>query len=409
MPTTSQENKQLLSLLSVSFQRRLDEAHPPPLQPEQNMPQATVYVSGPAVHNSSARATMDHLQSLLHHPLLAQNTAHHSKAQHEAAQAASMMDHAMLSGQANVDLVDRCMQVYLRTLQTKNVKDEFRLGRRISAWYTSSNAATKERFLSSSGAIRNAVPILYADGLEEVVWEWLEALYSRKVEVADSQLETEVSTTSKTSQWVLQESHLTFLMIKENLRRSKLDAAVQQMVQACAYMSNTGRMSSFVRSSQPWQAATKAITLALLRRRHQHGLSAALFDQFLNSRPSWSDSDSLISKLIPLYHPTHPSAQELTMTVEQASDSIQGHFDHMKAMSESAQKVMLNALLDGAHLLSLQDSSSVRQAQLILELMEKQFPNLADIKHKEATQKRIQSARQTILPQHFVDHPIGVI
>ncbi len=408
MPTTPQENKQLLSLLSSSFQRRLDDAHPP-VQPKENVPQATVYVSGPAVDNSSARATMDHLQSLLHHPLLAQNTAHHPRAQTEAAQAAVMMDQAMLRGQADLDLVDRCMQVYLRTLQSTDVKDEFRLGRRITAWYTSSSPATKERFLSSPGAIRNAVPILYADGLEEAVWEWLEVLYSRKVDVADSQRETEVSTASKTSQWVLQETHLTFLMIKETLRRSRLDAAVQQLVQACAYMSNTGRMSSFVRSSQPWQAATKSITLALLRRRHQHGLSAALFDQFLNSRSSWSDSDSLISRLIPLYHPTQPSAQELAMTVERASDSIQGHFDHMKAMSESAQKVVLNALLDGAQLLSLQDSSSVRQAQLILELVEKHFPNLAGVKHKQATQKRIQSIQQTSLPQRFVDHPIGVI
>ena len=408
MPTTPQENKQLLSLLSSSFQRRLDDAHPP-VQSKENMPQATVCVSGPAVDNSSARATMDHLQSLLHHPLLAQNAAHHPKAQTEAAQAATMMDQAILRGQANLDLVDRCMQVYLRTLQSGDVKDEFRLGRRISAWFTSSNPATKERFLSSPGPLRNAVPILYADGLEEVVWEWLEVLYSRKVDLADSQREIEVSVASKPSHWVLQESHLTFLMIKEALRRSRLDAAVQQLVQTCAYMSNTGRMSSFLRSSQPWQASTKAVTLALLRRRRRHGLSAVLFDQFLDHRSSWSDPDSLTSKLIPLYHPTQPSAQELAMTVEQANDSIQAHFDHIKVMSDSAQEVVLNALLDGAQLLMLQDNSSVRQAQLILDLVEKQFPNLSDVKHKEATQKRIQFVRKTILPQHFVDPPIGVI
>ncbi|KAF7509922.1 hypothetical protein GJ744_007236 [Endocarpon pusillum] len=408
MPTTPQENKQLLSLLSSSFQRRLDDAHPP-VQPKENMPQASVCVSGPAVDNSSARATVDHLQSLLHHPLLAQNAAHPPKAQTEAAQAATMMDQAMLRGQADLDLVDRCMQVYLRTLQGGQVKDEFRLGRRISAWFTSSNPATKERFLSSPGALCNAVPILYADGLEGVVWEWLGVLYSRKVDVVDCQGETEVPMASKPSQWVLQETHLTFLMIKEALRRSRLNAAVQQLVQACAYMSNTGRMSSLVRSSQPWQASTRAVTLALLRRRHRHGLSAVLFEQFLDHRSSWADPDSLTSKLIPLYHPTRPSAQELAMTVEQANDSIPVHFDHIKVMSGSAQKVVLNALLDGAQLLLLQDSSSVRQAQLILDLVEKQFPNLSDFKQKEATQKRIQSFRQTILPQQFVDHPIGVI
>lgn len=351
---------------------------------------------------------MDHLHSLLHHPLLAQNTGHQTMAQPAAAQAAMMMDQAMLRGEADVEMVDRCMQLYIRTLQDGNIKDELRLGRKIAAWFISSKAAVKDRFLSSPGCLRNAVPILYAEGLEEVVWGWLSMLYSRKPDVSNSGLENRPQISTKPVQWVLQESHLTFLMIKEALRRSRLDAAVLQLVHACAYMSSTGRMSSVVRSSQPWQASVRAVTLALLRRRHRHGLSAHLFDRFLEHRSYWSDPDTFTFQLISLYHPTQPSAQELAVAMGQADGRVQVCFDQIKVTTDAAQKVVVNALLDGAHLLLEQHATSVRQAQLILDLVQQHFPNLADVNSNEATQKRIQSVRQTLTPQDFVPAPIGV-
>ncbi len=409
MPTTPQENKQLLSLLSSSFERRLDNAHPP-VRPKEPLAQATVPLAGPAVASPSARATIHHLHSLLQHPLLAQNTLHLTDVQSAASKAATMMDRAMLRGEADLEMVDKCMQLYIKTLQSGNmtIRDEFRLGRKISAWFTSSSAATKQKFLSSPAILRNAVPILYADGLEEAVWEWLGMLYSRNCGVGNSQQRQNPQPTTKPVQWILQESHLTFLMIKEALRRSRLDAAVLQFIQACAYMRDTGRMSSEARWSQPWQATINAVTIALLRRRQQHGLSAHLFDQFLEHRSSWSDPITFTFELISLYHPTRPSSKELAITIGQANDQIEAHFDRIEAMPDPAKKIILNALLDGAQLLLEQDSSSVRQARLILDLVEKQFPNLADQKSNEAAQKRIQSVRQNIPPPQFMPAAIGI-
>jgi hypothetical protein len=403
MPTTPRENKQLLSLLNSSFQRQLDDAHPP-VQPTVSTPQLTVSASESATDNVSARATMDHLQSLLHHPLLAQSTAYQTEIKSGAARAATMMDQAMRRGRAGLEMVAQCMQVYLKILQNGNtaIKEEYRLGGRISAWFTSSDSATKERFLSSPGLLRNAVPILYADGLEEVVWEWLGMLYSRKAGVDNSHNATEPV------QWVLHQSHLTFLMIKEALRRSRLDSAVLQFIQACGYMRQTGQMPSEIRSSEPWQAATKAITIALLRRRHQHGLSAHLFDSLLERRSSWSDQNTLTFELISLYHPNRPSAKELASVMGQDRGRIQAQFDQIKVMSEPAQKIVLNALLDGAQLLLKQDPSSVQHTRLILDLVEQQFPNTTERESNGATQKRIQSARQTLTPHTFMPAPIAI-
>ena len=408
MQTTPQENKQLLSLLSSSFQRRLDDIHPPIKAAEPPHP-STAPVSGPAMDNKTVRAATHHLQSLLHHPLLARSTGHQVEARFAAPQAATMMEQAMFGGEADIDMVRRCMQIHIKSLQHSNISHESRLGRIIFAWFTSSNAETKDKFLGSPECLRSAVPILYADGLEEVIWEWLAMLYSRKVDSGNAHPAEQHQVTARLGRWVLQETHLVFLMIKEALRRSRLDAAVLQLVNTCVYVSSTRRMSSSIRSSPPWQATTRAVTMALLRRRHRHGLSANLFDRFLEQRSSWSNADTFTSQLISLYHPTQASAQELALAVSQPHDRVQACFDHIKAMSEPAQKVMLNALLDGAHLLLVgQDSTSVRQAQLILDLVQKHFSNLADMKGDKATQTRIRFVRQFLTPQHFVPTPVGV-
>ena len=402
MPITPQENKQLLSLLSSSFQSRLDDAHPP-VRPKGSAPQI--------VDNSSARATIDHLESLLQHPLLLQAQMHQTKSQPAAARAATMMDQAMLCGKADLEMLNKCMQVYNRMLQDGNtaIKDEFRLGRKISAWFTSTDVATKQRFLSSPSTLRNAVPILYADGLEEVVWQWLEMLYSCEIGVSNPQQQKVSQNTTKPVQWVLQECHLTFLMIKEALRRRRLSVAVLQLIQACAYMQETGRMCTEARSSQPWQAAARAVTIAILQRRHQHGLSTQLFDRFLENRLSWSAPDTLMFELLSVYHPIRPSAKKLIIALGQTSSQAQAHFGQIKVMSWPAQKIMLNALLDGAQLLLEHDSSSVRQAQLILDLVEKHFPTLAGVVGRtETSQQRTQSAEQTINPEEFLAAPIGV-
>jgi hypothetical protein len=408
MQTTPQENKQLLSLLSSSFQRRLDDIHPP-IEAAEPLHQATAPLSSPAMDNTRARAATHHLQSLLHHPLLARSTTHQVEARFGASQAAMMMEQAMFRGEADIDMVRRCMQIHMRKLPQSNVSHESRLGRIIFAWFTSSNAEIKDKFLASPECLRIAVPILYADGLEEVVWEWLAMLYSRKVDSGNAFPGESRQVTGKFVGWVLQETHLVFLMIKEALRRSRLDAAVLQLVNTCAYMSSTGRMSSSIRSSPPWQATTRAVTMALLRRRHRHGLSENLFDRLLEHRSSWSNADTLTSPLISLYHPTQASAEELAVAVSQPHARVQAYSDQIKAMSEPAQKVMLNALLDGAQLLLVgQDSTSVRQAQLILDLVQKHFSNLADMKGDKATQKRIHFFRQFLTPQNFVPAPVGV-
>lgn len=374
-------------------------AHPR-IQPVEPITRSTVPCSDPAIDNRPARATIDHLQSLLQHPLLAQNTIVRIEGQSGAAQAANMMDQAMLRGKIGLETVDRCMQIYMKTLQNRQtpIKDEFRLGRRIAAWFTSSKASVKDEFLNSSRLLRNAVPILYADRLEETVWEWLGTLYSRKVDGND------LPSTIKPVQWVLQETYLTFFMIKEALRRSRLDAAVLQFSQACDYMQKTGRMSPEARSSQPWQAVTKAVTIALLRRRDQHGLSAQLFNGFLEHRSSWSGCVPFALGLISLYHPTQPSAKELASAISSEKDQVQAHFDQINTMSDKAQKVLINALLDGAHLLLEQNSSSVREARLILHLIEKQPPMLPNTGHNEPTQKHI---RETA-PQPFMPAAMGL-
>lgn len=401
--TTPQENKQLLSLLSSSFRRTLDDVHPPISPIETRIP-------GPATDNASARAAMDHLQSVLHHPLLAQKPLNHTKAQSAATKAAMMMDQAMMDDSADLDVVERCTRMYNQIPHNENaaIKEEYRLGRKISAWFTSSSAETKQRFLCSPAILRQAVPIMYSEGLDAVVWEWLEMLYSQNLRIEDSQQHTQLQSNAEPSQRFVHESHLTFLMIKEALRRSKLDTAVVQFIQTCAYMQRTGRTSPQAHSSQPWQATIKAVTMALLRRRHRHGLPAHLFDGLLEHKSLWSDPTTLNFELISLYHPIKPSAKALAVAIGQRDDRVQAHFNRMKAMSQPAQRIVLNALFDGAQLLLQQNPTSAREARLILDLVEKHFPTLAGHQGNAAAQRRVHSARDSIPLSGFVPAVVGV-
>jgi hypothetical protein len=397
MPTTANENSQLLSLLNSSFQRRLDDAHPP-IRPADSLQKRSMPISGPRVENVSARATMDHLQSLLQHPLLAEVAREGKESSSEAAKAALTMDHAMRRGKVSLELVEKCMQTYVKTLKGGNaiVENGHRLGSKISAWFTSCDPIVREDFLCSTQALRNAVPIMYADGLDEIVWEWLEMLYARDFATGSPEKQVNSRTDIDSMRWILHECHLTFLMIKEALRRSKLDAAVLQFTQACEYMQSTGRMSETTRSLQPWQSTVKAITMAILRRRGQHTLSADLFDRLMNHRSSWSASNTLQFALLSIYHPTQPSGQELINSMAQPDQHFEIHLDHIKNMSDQGQKIVVNALLDGAQLLLEQGSSSLRLARRVVDLVEKHFPSLANPEGDRATERRIQSVRQHI-------------
>jgi hypothetical protein len=399
MPTTTKENRQLLSLLGSSFQRQLDEAHPP-IQSTEPPHRQSMPISGPAVDNTSARATKNHLQSLLQHPVLCRKEVNYRKPIFAAANAATMIDQAMLGGEVNLDALRKCMRSYIQTSPRQGpvIMDKSHLGRKVSAWFTSSSAATKKKFLSSPGILASAVPILYADGLEEDVWEWLRMLYAGSLDTSNIQQYSDRQLHAKHLQRILQEIHLTFLMIREALRRRRLDAAILHFIHACGYMQRTGRMSPQVRSSQPWLATTKTVTMALLGRRYQHRLSAHTYDCFLQHHSLWSSSSAFAFELVCLYHPLRPSAKELVAAVSQANDQVEALFDQVKAMDDRTQKVVLKSLLDGAQFLLEQNPSSASQAKLILHLAEQQFPQFADADRNEAPQRRIGSVRHTITP-----------
>lgn len=317
----------------------------------------------------------------------------------------------MLHGEGDVGLVYRSMKVYERTLQhggTKAQEDRYGIGEKIVAWFTSSTAATKEKFLSSRHILNVTVPVMYAEGQEGAVWEWLAMLYSRNFGSGISYPGNDPDVSSRHPEWVIQEIDLIRFMIKEDLRRGRLDTAVLQFIKASDYMQRTGRMSSETQSSRNWQATINAMTFAILQRRHRHGLPDHLFDNLVEHRSLWSSSSTFASELVLLYHPTRPSAKELVNAINQAHDQVQVRFSRIETMREHGKKIILNSLLDGAQLLLEQKSNFVKEAQLILDLIEEQFPDMAAREGNEVTEKRIQSVRQIICPQEVMPTPIGI-
>jgi hypothetical protein len=292
------------------------------------------------------------------------------------------MDEAMARGNATLGLVIHCLRIYagifydLRNGRI-SVKGEFRLGGRIATWFTASPKSIQRQFLCSLATLKVAVPVMYADGQEEVVWQWLRTLYSGELNHSDDAQPHDLELNTKSLRSALQESNLTMLMILQAVRRKELDAAVAHFNQACAYMESTGRMFQEVRISDMWELATTSMACRILQLSHKHGIAEDKFDTFLEHRSLWSSHNSFAYELVSLYHPTQPSATPLLAAVSQPDVKLSDRIGYLKRSGPRLQTLMLHNLLDGTRSLVDQKPCSVKQARRVLDFVEHHFPRLS--------------------------------
>ena len=350
--------------------------------------------------NASAKVTVNHLQSLLQHPLLGPPSSQKVDTACSRTAAAAMLEKAMFQRRASVELIDQCLDVHgtAVTRQNTTANDSSGFGMKLASWFTSSDLETKLQFLASTDLLGKAVPVMYASGQEELVWEWLNLLYERGNHAQDKRETSKLGYDVQTKFWVNHECYLTFFMIREVLRRKDIHAAIQQFVQACGYMKLSGRISKAVLFSRPWRSATVAVLLALLRNRHRHGLSAALFDDLLAHREAWSDNSFLAHELITMYHPTAPSIAPFANTISAAPEELERRLS-LRNLSNPARQIVLTALMEGVQLVLEHNACPARQLELFLDLIEDQHISKTKQRHVGVAQQRIESIKRLLMPQ----------
>ena len=397
-PQSPRESKQLLNVLESAFQRRLDETHPSPKTAIAGHEPHSPSESIPDPAQRVTHSTHSHLDSILGHPLFKQQSLTFLQTHGLAATAVRTFDNALLKKGLDSDLVQSCALQYLKGREKRGklpAKYEG-LAPRLARWFNAMTGLQKKNLLLNEKYIEPLVSVMYADGYEREVWQWLQVLYERSFSTFifapqdDSALDAMF--------YLRAEDRLVSLMIKETARRGRLPEAVQLYTQAYEYRLRSGRSILAEGSSapEPLQRAWRQVAGAVLlqNKRSSKGLPAPLWHSLLKYSLT-IDYSPFDPAILQIYHPTFPTAKFLLQKLKD-SPFVDKFTKWQKSPNKFVRRILLVSVLDAAELTLAQGHA--REAKELLEFAERTYPDfLRSHEEKADTAERLQLARQEIL------------
>ncbi|EXJ87764.1 hypothetical protein A1O1_04691 [Capronia coronata CBS 617.96] len=389
-PPSARESKQLLNVLEAAFQKHLDESHPSPqaLRVDESVNEQG---SIPDPAQRVTHSAHSHLDTILSHPLLRRKSTTVAPSRGLTAAAVSAFDDALIQTGLDFHLVQSCAIQYLQGLEKEEVvSDDGKLGPRLASWFTAMRNTDKKEFLVNGNSLASIVPVMYADGLEVEVWEWLRTLYERPFDRSIFLL-SDISAPGALD-YLRAEDTLVALMMKESIRKGLFHEAAQQYVHACEYRLSTGRaiLSEAGLLSNPFKRAWQHIARGILLRRKSHQIEPELFDSMLKFGLT-INSSPFDHAILRIYHPTSPSAQLWSVKVKEVP--FQQRFSHwQKKLNKPVQRALLVAMLDAAQL-SLEQNRPT-EARDFLDFAELNYPDIVSSKAQSNTVERLRLARK---------------
>ncbi|KIX03073.1 uncharacterized protein Z518_06623 [Rhinocladiella mackenziei CBS 650.93] len=386
-PPTPRESRKLLQALESKFQKHLDESHPSPKALGLDDPTDETESIPDPVHRVT-RSTHSHLDGILRHPLFRSKSPIRDVSRHRTSNAVAAFDSALVAKKLNFDIVEFCTQKYLQGVRQKEtVHKDGKLGPRLASWFTALNELEKRKFLAEDKALKAVVRVMYMDGLEAEVWEWLRMLYESHVHSSISEPFGDVDPDTLARRQA--EDRLVGMMIKESIRKGAVQEAVQQFIQDAQYRQTTRRMN--FHPFGPWHS----IAFHILFRREDHQIPGHLFDLMLTFGLQ-IDSSPFDREMVRIYHPQTPTAIPFSIKLKDPSFLL--HF--MKWQNKLfgyAIKLSLVAILDAAQL-SLEQGHP-KEAWQFLYFAERNYPNILSTSADSDIAKRLQSAREKVSNQ----------
>ena len=382
---TPRESQQLLRLLGSSLQKQLDDAHPVPQRSHE------VGEIVDPIPIETARATSLHLDSILHHPLLEAHGLLTANGQHLSKDPVLGFEAALKGGTLDIAKLRRFVALYKAGLKQGQAKISNGIGPLIAAWFDAADLITRVKFMTGDEhAVSEVIPVMYADGMEEVVWTWLGMLYQRSWSSTPGPQPSVGKLLQAEDMFVSQ-------MMRASIQRGNLQDAAQQYVQAQNYrLARDGDHALTLLNS--W----RRISSAVLARRFKHGIDPVTLSQLLARRASIvtvpfvaSDHSRLLgSEHLQLYHPTQPTASPLQDAL-QNKQYLQAWSTWNRSASDGWRRRLLSTFLDAAQL-SL-DQNLSRQATFFVDFAQTHYPGLLPSKNATTLSAWLTEAQRSVM------------
>ena len=195
LPLSPKESQRLLTALTSSFRKHLDEAHPPRASPDDSnaaLRHGNARKSGAQqLHSSSAELADRHLASVLTNPLLSRTgevkkpTLNHVTAAMELQKNPGkdpilILEEYQAKGAATLETASLCLKEFERT--TKNLPEKKRqneiekvqAGKRTLLWLWESETYNTDAFADDFKFMGLLMSILNQERSEEYFWKWFQ-------------------------------------------------------------------------------------------------------------------------------------------------------------------------------------------------------------------------------------------
>lgn len=368
LPTTPRASKKLVNVLESAFQKHLDEVHPSPT--------SLSHKDSTTVPDPGHQVTLDthrHLASLLAHPLLTTEHAVAPKPRTFTAFAVSKFEQVGYWGVRDFNLVQECCRSYLLGLRkNETVPHGGQLAPRLLNWYTQMKPSDKCNFLMDSKTLSLVVPVMYKDGLESEVWNFLRTLYESSFgkSISASKLVGPPEKSLSKVRGVKAEDHLISLMITQTVLKDSLSDAAQLFIQAARYQKTRALDPSDPSTPTYLGHSWHRLAAAILRARHNHQLPLDIYRDVLQYSAKNQQFWTWDSACLEIYHPESPSATSFLQLVR--NDQF-AHRISLWGRDGQPPRALLSVLLDAADL--SQKQGSVGVAQEFLRTASSIFPN----------------------------------
>ena len=394
-PATARESARLLTILDKSFRKQLDDIHPPPSARRGDASQTPV----PA---EASRPVTSHLNSVLLHPLL---ETRHTESTHLSPRTSAIyaFDTSLRAGTLTLLKLKKIAKQYLAELKSGSVGNtEQKLGYKIAAWLASESPSGKTAFFHLQPMLQEVVPVMYADGLEGVVWTWLKSVYQR------AWVHDVKSLSPKDSSLFLNaEDILISEMMRMSLRQNSLLDAAIQFVEASNYRHQSNSLPASSSSigeghlHRPLVSSYRRISTAILQRRNKHDIDASTFDQILKFSVRFTNDTVITRSILHLYHPAAPTAEFLYNDLHEESFTQAWNSWHSK--HRTLHRAFLISILDAAQL-SLNHRKSA-QASFFLDFAGAHWPECLPPGRQavdESLLDQVRHARKKVIAPQFV-------